>query len=286
MPTSRRRYPLFLAALVPLTLLAGARDASAITYASQVLANAPVAYWRLNEPGTSYPTASDSTTNHRDATYQNQAHMHDTGPFTSDPTSFSTRMDGGSSSYVEKSPDNAFTPGNSGWSVELWTNSQTSGTLVYWYQNGGASLNNGLYYLGVNSDGSFSYQFRDNPGISVSINSGAIAGGLNAWHHVVGTYAPGVGMKIYVDGLLKNSNAQTFSTIGEGVATSIDIGANPKQGQFGYQGKIAEVAIYSSALTGAQVLADYQAGIGVPEPGSMLLVAAALLLALARPRGL
>lgn len=72
---------------------------------------------------------------------------------------------------------------------------------------------------------------------------------LNTWYHVVGTY-DGTNMKIYVNGVLKNTKQQT-GTIG-GSSTSGKIGTYTGS-TYNLDGKIQDVRIYNRQLTQQEV---------------------------------
>ena len=81
---------------------------------------------------------------------------------------------------------------------------------------------------------------------------------LNTWLHVVGTY-DGATKKIYVNGELKNSSAQTGALASPG--------GTPKIGTFQgtnycMSGKIGSVRIYNKDLTAEEVLQNFEAGRG------------------------
>jgi hypothetical protein len=78
------------------------------------------------------------------------------------------------------------------------------------------------------------------------------------WHHAVSTY-DGANMKVYVDGVLRNTCAATgnISLTGYGV----EIGSFGSTG-YPFKGLIDEVRIYNRALTASEVLDLYKAGDG------------------------
>ncbi len=84
------------------------------------------------------------------------------------------------------------------------------------------------------------------------LSSGVIPNWTN-WHHVVGVYN-NKSVKIYVDGILKNSGtlSGTMSNYGDGMF----IGAI---GSYAFNGLIDEVKIYNKALTADEIKQDYNA---------------------------
>jgi hypothetical protein len=78
---------------------------------------------------------------------------------------------------------------------------------------------------------------------------------LNSFSHVVGTY-DGATIKIYVNGVLENSQAASIGAMTTN-NLPVRIGANNVNG---YLGKIDEPSIYNRALTDAEIQAIFNAG--------------------------
>ncbi len=75
---------------------------------------------------------------------------------------------------------------------------------------------------------------------------------LNAWHHLAATY-DGANMRIYVNGVLSATQAQTGA-----IATNTNVlalGNQPGYSEY-FGGSVDEVRIWNIARTGAQILAD------------------------------
>lgn len=79
------------------------------------------------------------------------------------------------------------------------------------------------------------------------------------WHHVVSTY-DGVNMKVYVDGVLKQTCAATGSINLTG--GGIEIGSFASTG-YPFKGVIDEVRIYNRALSASEITTLYKAGSAV-----------------------
>jgi len=75
------------------------------------------------------------------------------------------------------------------------------------------------------------------------------------WYHLTGTY-DGTNMKIYVNGLLQNSEPLSGDLHSE--SYSLGIGAFGEWGGYQFHGVIDEVAIYNIALTQEEVQQHYQ----------------------------
>jgi Concanavalin A-like lectin/glucanases superfamily len=77
-----------------------------------------------------------------------------------------------------------------------------------------------------------------------------------AWHHIVGTYGPAGGTKIYVDGVNVITNASFI--VAAPVGRAIALGASAANANFSHA-NISEAAIYSAELSAAQVTAHFNA---------------------------
>lgn len=100
------------------------------------------------------------------------------------------------------------------------------------HTTGGAAL------IGVNTDGDWS---------------------INEWHHIVVTYDPAIGSKIYMNGILSDTDAGT-GTIYQ-TTSQLSIG-RPANDEFRFVGKVDELAFWQCALTAADALALYNNGLG------------------------
>lgn len=95
-----------------------------------------------------------------------------------------------------------------------------------------------------------------------------IAGGTNVasttvvqtgiWYHVVGTWDSTVGLKIYINGSLENSNGVQVTRNTSGLP--LQIGNQPFFGPRLFNGLIDEASIYNGALSAAEAQAIYNAG--------------------------
>lgn len=87
----------------------------------------------------------------------------------------------------------------------------------------------------------------------IALSSGTISN-WTSWHHIVGVYS-NKSVKIYVDGILKNSGTLSGSMFN--YDNGMYIGAI---GSYGFNGLIDEVKIYNKALTADEVKQDYNSG--------------------------
>jgi hypothetical protein len=76
---------------------------------------------------------------------------------------------------------------------------------------------------------------------------------LNTWYYFVGTY-DGVNMKIYMNGILKNTQAQT-GVLGA-ANTTVRIGSYFNN-NYHFSGSVSEFKVYNRALSASEVLQNY-----------------------------
>ncbi len=141
--------------------------------------------------------------------------------------------------------------GASAGSLEVWvkTSAVPAGPMTIW---GGVPIG-GPAALQIGSSGQVLF--------GVSVGTGALATGTTNvcdgnWHHVVGTWTSGGSISVYVDGVLQATSSSPPGTIGSSAFASI--GNQTDEPPFA--GDLAGAAVYTSALTSAQVLLHYQIG--------------------------
>lgn len=230
-------------------------------YTNVVLADTPVAYWRLGE--TTGTTAFDSTVNANNGTYTNGVTRGVVGALAWDSNLAiqSAGLPNGKPSVVV--PDSVSLDVSSGLTIEAWLQADSLSTYRSPIMKSSASWADGYGF--VYNGGELRF---------FSKNYTAFAGDANAFvtgptfQHVVGTY-DGATLKIFVNGVLAGSAAYAG---GVGVnSQNLLIGVAADGAEPVWNGKIDEVAIYGYALTDTQIQSHYLAGI--PEPASAVLVA-------------
>lgn len=231
------------------------------SYSSAVIADAPVAYWRLNDP--SGTTATDSSGNGHNGTYSNVT-LNATGALSScDPTNAAGGFNG-SSSYVSNSTNVGGFTLTTPFSVEAWFYTPSPGTeetlVANAYSTAGWNLRlspsgdaNHIRFALLTSGSAYRY-----------VDSTATVS-ASQWHHVVATYdgsnSPTSGLKIYLDGTDVTGsivNAGTLSTIT--TSNPVYLGRDNYSTPHYFNGSIDEVALFGSALSAARVQAHYQTG--------------------------
>lgn len=209
-----------------------------MTYLSTILADNPVHYWRLADPGGSVAHDIGS----------NPIHL-GLGPVNAGSLSYSGIAANGGAAWI----DSGF-----GWANINANTIPKPITVEAWVW----LLINPLALMWVFDWGGF-----DTAGIDLVINT---AGKVNAdwvgtnaqsaaaltrqtWHHIAAT-VDASNLRLYVDGAL----AHTSATAAAPTTDQICIGKNAGAGAFS-AGAIAEVATYSAALSGTQIAAHYAA---------------------------
>jgi Concanavalin A-like lectin/glucanases superfamily len=220
------------------------------SYASWLLAANPLAYWPLNE--TNGSVAYDIA-NGYDGTYFGNVALGRPGPpnggFGS--PSYAPVFDG-TSTYVDI-PEGPFDITNA-FTAVAWVNApNTPPDFTCVFGHGDSS-----WRLSVNASGEPGANDGNSNGDATSPNS--IAG--TKWHMLVYTFTGITNVSgnalLYVDGVGKATN-----TVGAPAGDSLDvwIGGAPDYGTARlFPGSIAQVAVFSQALSAAQVLALYNAG--------------------------
>lgn len=214
-------------------------------YRSTILADSPVAYWRLGEA--SGTTASDEIGS-SDGSYGGDTTYGVTGALTGDSNT-SVSFAGSTTQYDAITVSSLTTASySSGITIEFWANwdsTSYSGFGIEAYRD-----SNNRIFLDARGS-SPHWDFR----ISGTWYSAVGAGFQDGWHLYAFTH-DGTNAKTYRDGVLQNTQSASATPFDP---TSMGIG----QGAAGYNvftGGIDEVAIYNSALSATDLLAHYTAG--------------------------
>ena len=227
-------------------MLAGRR-----AYADEVIADSPVAWWRLDE--TSGTTANDAIgSNH--GTYSGATL--DQSPLINAGRSVSFS---GSSSGISVADADALSFVSTAFTLECWVKTSASGStgsLLAKDTSGSVWAEYNLYML---SDGKVRCDVRsgnsDTPKVQattvVAVNDGNR-------HHVVATFTPSNTLKIYVD---KVERASASHAIASSYNSSASLRVGRASGGSEFAGLLDEVALYASGLSAARVAAHYDAGV-------------------------
>ncbi|HEY3821875.1 MAG TPA: LamG domain-containing protein [Polyangiaceae bacterium] len=233
-------------------------DASAPTgYPAQVLADAPLAYWRFDEA--SGTKAADSSGHGNDATYEGGITLAAPGALAGDGDTAAT-FDG-VSGFVDAGNLFAFA-GQTQFSLEAWASVEVQSTYAGLVTRndavGGPPSEGYLLFVGP-TDGPFGFQRLD--GASVSTAASVAGPGASGFTYVVATF-DGLELVVYVNGESQGSQTASFSIAG--AVADFVVGAEAGGTGNYLSGTLDEVAVYDHALSADRVRTHYLAGLASP----------------------
>jgi hypothetical protein len=221
-------------------------------YRQDVLAASPASYWRLGE--TSGTSAADELGSNP-GTYSNVL-LNQPGALAGDSNP-SSSFDG-TQGYlrVPASPSLNMTTAVT---VEFWAKRRTISSTyqVLVGKPGDGQSQNENYAVWLTPSNKYIAYFG-NGSTYVAVQTPAITD--TNWHHVV-TTNDGSTVKIYLDGLLKQTASTTLSLTPN--SQPLNIGRTNNNRYF-FNGWLDEMAIYPTALSGTTVQAHYNRAIGPP----------------------
>jgi Concanavalin A-like lectin/glucanases superfamily len=258
-----------------------ASTSPSLTYEQTVLNDHPSFLWQLNE--TSGSTAADASGNGFTGIYEPGTTQGVAGPFSGQTA---TAFDG--QSGIVTSAESVASPGPQTFSVEAWfkTTTNDGGKIVGFgnAQTGGSSANNNASpgsssydrHIYMMNDGQLVFGVYDN-GVETIETPDVYNDGQ--WHYVVATLGSS-GMALYVDGQLIGTNSTTTAQAYTGYwrvggdnlnGWNLDPWGSNSQGttqphSYFFNGTIADVAVYPTALTAAQVATHYAAALNQQLP--------------------
>lgn len=228
-------------------------------YVAEVLADSPLAWWRLGEQeGTQ---ALDSSGNNRNGIYVNGPTFNTRDGLVAFDQDNSIEFDAASRQYMDPRVTFA-TLGGSSWSVEFWFSSsattETTRSII------GAALANATvyFYVTVPDSGGAAGKFQVrmvSPGASSSCQSSSNAATGTTKHVVVAT-RNGAAPAIYVNGTDETTSPAAVSGVSFTNLPELLIGALRNSGGYYLTGTLDDVAIYSGDIGATRALAHYNAG--------------------------
>ena len=260
--------------LAAILILSGVNSLTAADYPTTILADHPVAYWRLEEASGS-TTVADSTANANTGfvTYVTQIDGVTVFPQLGVPAIFtngvslaaSTGTGQGDIEVPVNSTINPTPDGQTGgpFSAECWALATTQpGNFCVPLEDSSdfsqpPPFNNSAgwnFYQTIGPASTWSFSIRPNPGFVG--NGPAVV--IGQWTHLVLTY-DGTSAKFYVNGNLINTYAVPQFLVNNG-SKNLIMGAGPATGFAPFNGELDEVALYNYALSLSQVTNHYQVG--------------------------
>jgi len=223
-----------------------------MSYSSEVLADSPVGYWRLEE--TTGATAADSSGNARDGTYTGSPTLGVPGALaisTNKATTFN-----GTTQYVAISDAAAFSiPTTNLFSVEAWFRTTATGAVRNIVSKVTAA--NFEWSMFINGAPAINFLVYNAAGGGSNSLQGPASVVANTWYHVVATVnASTNAMILYINGVQVDTNTNT-QILANGTSP-VNIGRRP-DGTSLFNGSVDEVAIYPTVLSAARVAAHYAA---------------------------
>ena len=210
------------------------------TYADEVIADAPVGYWRMGEAAGTWLV--DGSGHGRWGTYTGSGVTYGaTGAVTGDTA---VTLDG-SAGYASVA-DAAYLDVGDTFTLEVWAKRAGAGAFFEVLTVKGANA----FVLYVNNDRVVLGQ----SGVGNIVTSTTTITDTN-WHHVVATKT-GATSKLYVDGADVTGTVTNLTCAN--TATALLIGANVDLGNT-FHGSLDEFALYSTALSATRVTAHYAA---------------------------
>jgi hypothetical protein len=217
-----------------------------VSYASEVTADTPVGYWRLNE--TSGTVAADSVSTNT-GTYTGSPTLGVTGLITGE-SSTGVRFAGGTSvQYVSVANHASLNPASVSVEALFQALSWPGNSRIL--QKGTTDQQ----YLLTRSGSNLVFMISGGPTASVALSD-------TARHHVVGTYDQATGVaKLYIDGSLVSTATGTAGYAAPSSTDILAIGQKPGSADVtdGFNGTLDEAALYNYALSSTRVAAHWSA---------------------------
>jgi len=249
------------------------------TYSNTVLADAPVAYYRLDE--SSGTTATDSSGNGNNATYSGSGITYSQVGALSGDSDTAVLLDGANGKI--SCPSGASVVGYSQITLEAWVklSSNSFSHLATIWATGTTPTNSGdgiKFWVGQNgTNGGFAVGLSGSKWAQATFSQTFTAG---TWYHVVGTW-DGTTIQLYVNGVTNGTNGIVTGNTIDSTGHNPEIGQDPQSGVDYFPGDLDEPALYSKALSGGRINAHYAAGIATlpaapalitNAPGNVLLL--------------
>ena len=220
-------------------------------YADEVLADSPVARWKLDE--TTGTTAVDSVAGNN-GTYAgatlNQAPLINAG---------TAVLFSGSGSGITV-PDATALDLGSAFTLRAWVKTSSAATHQTLYEKGQSGSTWPSYWLRILAGGTVSCEVRSgNADTSKAVATTAVTVNDGARHMIDAVFVGSSTLKIYIDGVERASVSHSIASAWN-TAAALYIGTRYGGGE-AYAGVLDELAMFATALSAARISAHYNAGL-------------------------
>jgi hypothetical protein len=166
----------------------------------------------------------------------------------------------GSSSQISVADNALLEPGSGDWTIEFWVNHSViagASRVLIGKTDGGNAADWG-YGIRTASNGN---TFMEIGNGTTSITTPTSALSINTWYQVVGvwTNVASNSLALYINGSLVGSNSHSFTSIKNTTSPLYTGSFNGGQFSQWLNGRMGVVRMYNSALTGSQVLQNFDA---------------------------
>jgi Concanavalin A-like lectin/glucanases superfamily len=229
-------------------------------YDQAVTADSPTAWWKLADASGS-GTAADASGNSHTGTATNVTFGYP-GPVSVNASETAGFFNASSSTITS-----SYNPSGAAISIELWLNATvaqlTAQPRVVANSHTDAD-NKGFQFQLTTASSLLTPKIGFGNGTTTAAISGtypvaASVGPSNGWVHLVATY-DSTTMRLYVNRIQSQSGTGLSGSVAAG-SNGISIGYNATYGGDFWGGSLAQVAIYTTALSAPRVLAHYQAAV-------------------------
>jgi len=254
--------------VIALVLRPASLQAAPISFANAVLADSPLAYWRLNELSLASP-ALDISSNGNNGTYSTTGiRLGQAGLGGGDTAALFDGLGSGRivvpNNFVTLNPPHITLEALLSWNGPNGFQQR----IIEKSRFAGGQLSE--YGLSILPDGSLIFEIQVASTQSEMFSVGIVQPGVAT--DVAATY-DGLTMRIYINGVLDNSQAPVLAGPIPLDLTDLSIG-NQIDRDRAFNGILDEVALYGTALSGDQLRAHLAT---VPEPSTLLLLSTGLL---------
>jgi hypothetical protein len=245
------------------TVTLGFPAAATISYADTVKQDAPVGYWRLDEPSSDLPADDEIGAN--DGAYLNGVTLGRPGALVND-TNTAAGFSAANQAKVDVPFSEALNPPE--FTVEAWARvTGGSGHRSPVTSRGDGPQTGYIFYAEPGNTWQF-WIGASEPAGWVSLQGPAVQ--ANSYAYLVGVY-DGTNLSFYVNGVLRAQ--RTVAVFAQNTANPLRIGggATEGDGNFFFEGDVDEVAVYNKALSEDRILAHFVAGFPLTTPPTITL---------------